>query len=115
MRVSIIFLYTARWLDFKSVSDIIGWDFLFPPSIRGLVATAVVAVMWALWKARNVACFSNSFMYHPTNVIVETAHWMDSWAIFRSKVGEACNTEDQERIFLGCIPLAAGRSAGGCL
>jgi hypothetical protein len=35
-------------IDFKSVSDIIGWVFMFPRSVRCLVATGVTAVMWAL-------------------------------------------------------------------
>jgi hypothetical protein len=34
--------------DFKSVSDVIGWIFMFPPSVRGLMAISVIAVMWAL-------------------------------------------------------------------
>jgi hypothetical protein len=51
--------------------------------MRGLVATSVTAVLWALWKTRNVACFKNVFPYDLTSVIALTAHWMDSWAVLQ--------------------------------
>lgn len=37
----------------------------------------VTDIIWAIWKCRNNACFHNIYLYDPTSVIAQTAHWLE--------------------------------------
>lgn len=63
--------------------------------MKNLIVVGVAAIIWAIWKTRNKACFDKKLPNDPTDVIFSVCHWMDSWAILQK--AEA----DRRRLLLG--------------
>lgn len=81
----------------SSSSHLFGdWLDAFGAKLKPLVITGVAAMIWAIWKTRNKACFDKKKLPNdPTDIIFLLCHWMDSWAILHK--AEA----DQRKLQLG--------------
>ena len=40
----------------------------------------VAAIMWGIWKTRNLACFENKWPKEPVEVISKFCFWIEFWA-----------------------------------
>jgi hypothetical protein len=86
-------------LDLKPVFDsnqlFSSWISAFGKKLKKLVVTGVAAVLWAIWKSRNKACFENKLPNDPTDVIFSVCHWLESWIPLQRL------EEDQRKLLLG--------------
>jgi hypothetical protein len=46
---------------------------------KNLMVVGVASVLWALWNARNVACFRNVFLVSPVSIISQISHYTHFW------------------------------------
>lgn len=67
-------------MNLNSVQEIFNWIMNFTGKMRNVVAVGVAAILWAIWRTRNKACFENIFPYDPTSVIVQATHWLEFWS-----------------------------------
>jgi hypothetical protein len=57
----------------------------FPVGRRKILAVGVAAVIWAIWKARNLACFENKWPKEPVEVLHRVTYWIDYWCNLQVK------------------------------
>lgn len=67
-------------MNLDTVQDISLWIMRFPGKMRGLMAAGVAAVIRAIWKCRNNACFRGIYPYDPSSVITQVSLWLEYWA-----------------------------------
>jgi hypothetical protein len=56
------------------------WIWKFPSKIRSVVALGVSAVIWAIWKTRNLAVFENVFPNDICSVVCRVSYWISNWS-----------------------------------
>jgi hypothetical protein len=61
------------------------WLKRFPVGRRKILAVGVAAVIWAIWKARNLACFENKWPKEPVEVLHRVTYWIDYWCNLQVK------------------------------
>nr|TKV99100.1 hypothetical protein SEVIR_8G017000v2 [Setaria viridis] len=49
------------------------------PGGEGVYAFGLAAICWAIWKARNKACFERKLIKHPAEIITHACALMKSW------------------------------------
>ncbi len=54
-------------------------------NMKDLVMVGMAAIIWAIWKSRNKACFEKVYPKDPTDVIFLACHWVDSWALLQKE------------------------------
>ena len=43
----------------------------------------VAAVLWGIWKARNLACFNHKWPVDPSVVMFRVAYWITDWSVLQ--------------------------------
>ena len=77
----IISCATGFQCQFASVDAcLVDWLKGFPIKKRRLISVGVSAVFWAIWKARNSACFEKKWPLEPIDVIYRIVYWIDFWS-----------------------------------
>ena len=72
--------------NFSSVGQCISiWLRRYGKKKRNLVAVGVAAVIWSIWKARNLACFQNKWPDEPHSVIFQVCYWIQHWSSLQVK------------------------------
>jgi hypothetical protein len=61
------------------------WIMSFNKSVRNLVMVGCGAVLWAIWRTRNNACFNGLLVFDPIEVIFTCCFWLDSWSVLQSE------------------------------
>ena len=56
------------------------WVSRFIPTGRKFHMVGLVAICWALWRARNNICFENKFVRSPTEVVCLVCSFLTYWA-----------------------------------
>lgn len=46
----------------------------------GFVVVGVAAILWAIWKTRNTACFQSKLPTDPSHVVYMVCNWFEYWA-----------------------------------
>ena len=64
----------------SSFDDLPRWLDTFKIKERFVVSSGVAALIWAIWKTRNDACFNGVFPQDPVNVIFLVSHFVSYWA-----------------------------------
>jgi hypothetical protein len=49
----------------------------FPGKKRNIISIDFAAVIWAIWKARNLACFGKKWPREPIDIIHHVVYWID--------------------------------------
>ena len=52
----------------------------FSDKLRKQIMVGVAAVIWTLWKTRNLACFERKWPSEPLEVVRTVCFWIDWWA-----------------------------------
>ena len=63
----------------SSFEMIPGWLESFRIIDRFLVSTGVAALIWAIWKTRNNACFNGVILQDPTSIVFMMSHFISYW------------------------------------
>ena len=64
----------------NSLSQFWRWCQLWIPVKPQLHAFLLAAVCWAIWKARNDACFNAKLIHHPAEIICRACAFLSFWA-----------------------------------
>ena len=49
------------------------------------MAVGFAAVLWGIWKARNLACFQNKWPDEPSSVVFQICGWIQTWSSLQVK------------------------------
>ena len=67
----------------KTGENLPSWICSFPGKIRSYMAVGITAVMWAIWRARNTACFDGVIPQDPTVILFvilfQVGHYLSFW------------------------------------
>ncbi|KAF8732248.1 hypothetical protein HU200_016227 [Digitaria exilis] len=55
------------------------WIDKYFPNNKQVHSFGLAAICWAIWKARNRACFDKKLIRHPTEIICHACSFMDFW------------------------------------
>ena len=55
---------------------------------RNLITVGIAAVIWSIWKTRNLACFQNKWPDEPCTVIFKICSWIQQWSLLQVRQGE---------------------------
>ena len=55
------------------------WNKSFTGSNRRLAAVVVAALIWAIWRTRNDACFKGVLPQDPINIVYLMTHFVSFW------------------------------------
>jgi hypothetical protein len=55
-----------------------GWN-------RKLAAVVIAAVLWGIWKTRNLACFEKKWSDDPISVVFKICYWINFWSSLQVK------------------------------
>lgn len=59
------------------------WLTSFDKNMRNMMMVGAAAVIWAIWKTRNKACFDNILPKDPIEVVYLVGNLIKSWAILQ--------------------------------
>jgi hypothetical protein len=66
--------------QFKNVEEcLLVWLKQFTGGKKGIMLVDVAAVMWSIWKARNLACLQKSWPNDPSVILFRACYWIDFW------------------------------------
>ena len=51
------------------------------------VFVGVAALIWSIWKARNLACFQRVWPTDPSVLMFRMSHWINDWSFFAGEGG----------------------------
>lgn len=72
----------------SSIENMFGeWLGRFNRKQRNFAMVGIAAVIWSIWKARNVACFRHQLPHHPSSVVFAVCQWLDFWSVRESGEG----------------------------
>jgi hypothetical protein len=106
--------------QFKNVEEcLVIWLKKFSGDKRKVILVGVAAVMWSIWKARNLACFQHVWPNDPYVVMFCACYWIDFWSnlqVKKSAKGElrlgarlleqiAVDVFRDQRGWAPCIPM----------
>jgi hypothetical protein len=74
------------------------WIQSFNKSVRNLVLVGCGAVLWAIWRTRNNACFNGKLVFDPIEVIYSCCFWLDAWSVLQSETAREMLLEGSLRI-----------------
>lgn len=67
---------------FSNKTQLLGpWLFGFDKNTKNLMMVGITAVIWAIWKTRNRACFDYVLPKDPTEVIFLVCNLIESWTV----------------------------------
>jgi hypothetical protein len=61
------------------------WLKQFKGDKKKIIIVGVSAVLWSLWKARNMACFQKVWPSDPSVVLFRACYWIDFWSNLQVK------------------------------
>lgn len=61
------------------------WIFSFSKGIRNLVMVGCGAILWAIWKSRNRACFDKKMFLDPSEVTYICCFCLNHWAALETE------------------------------
>lgn len=65
-------------------TQVIGtWLSGYDKNMKNLLMVGISAVVWAIWKTRNRACFDNVLPKTPTEVVYLVCNLIESWALLQ--------------------------------
>jgi hypothetical protein len=74
--------------QFRNVEEcLFVWLKQFSGRKKMMMLVGVAAVMWSIWKARNLACFQQSWPSDPSVVLFRACYWIDFWSNLQVKEG----------------------------
>jgi hypothetical protein len=88
----LFFLCPLAWYMWNSValgvscqftnvkSCLLIWLKQFTRNKKKIIIVGVSAVLWSLWKARNMVCFQNVWPNDPSVVLFLACYWIDFWS-----------------------------------
>ena len=50
-----------------------------------MLAVGMAAILWGIWKARNLACFWNKWPDEPSSVVFQICLWIQTWSSLKVK------------------------------
>lgn len=59
------------------------WLSNFNKHMKYLVMVGVAAVIWALWRTRNRACFEHVLPYDPIETVFLACNWTENWVVLQ--------------------------------
>ena len=78
---------------------------------KGKVAVGVAAILWGIWKTRNLACFENKWSTEPIEVVRRICYWIDLWVDLQGSEGAKLELQMGARL-LGRVAEEIFRGAG---
>jgi hypothetical protein len=70
--------------QFKNVEDcLLIWLKQFSRIRKRVITVGVAAVLWSIWKSRNMASFQQTWPSDPSVVLFQACYWIDFWVICR--------------------------------
>jgi hypothetical protein len=74
--------------QFRNVEEcLFVWLKQFSRRKKMMMLVGVAAVMWSIWKARNLACFQQTWPSDPSVVLFRSCYWIDFWSNLQVKEG----------------------------
>jgi hypothetical protein len=61
------------------------WLKSFALGKRKILTVGVAAVIWTVWKARNLACFEKKWPREPVDVLFRVVYWINYWCDLQVK------------------------------
>ena len=71
---------------FKTVDEcFLVWLKQFPSKKKKVVTVGLSAVLWSIWKARNMACFQQVWPSDPSVILFQACYWIEFWSNLQMK------------------------------
>lgn len=96
-----VWIVVAVSFDFSppsSIAHMFGiWLSGFGKSIQRQMCVGIAAPCWAIWRARNAACFDRKWPSHPNQIVFAMCHWLCTWKILQGqeahRLGAGCKED----------------------
>jgi hypothetical protein len=91
--------------QFNNVEEcLLIWLKQYSGNKKKIITVGVSAVLWSIWKARNMACFQQTLPSDPSVVLFQACYWIDLWSNLQVKGGRKNGiTTGRKVVGAGCV------------